>query len=109
MHPARHHLDLERWRQVEPRPGRAGLRGRAPAGGRQRPVIGFVAWARTSTATTGIVWVSKYGRSWRAGAGDPSFGRAGIQVRMYVRDGRPERVVVARTLDAGVQYGEAAI
>jgi hypothetical protein len=83
-------------------------------GGRLRavasiPTIGFVAVGEDLNGDTGIVWVSKDGRSWRRAPADPIFGRAGIQVRMYAVTSGLNGVVVAGTLDAGVQYGEAAI
>ena len=73
------------------------------------PSIGFVAVGEDLKGDTGIVWVSKDGRTWSRAPADPSFGRVGIQVRMYAVTAGPTGVVVAGTLDAGVQYGEAAI
>lgn len=83
-------------------------------GGRMRavtsvPSIGFVAVGEDLGGDTGIVWVSKDGRTWQRAPADPIFGRVGIQVRMYAVSAGPNGVIAAGTLDAGVQYGEAAI
>ncbi|MGH2464396.1 MAG: hypothetical protein ACRDGI_02960 [Candidatus Limnocylindrales bacterium] len=83
-------------------------------GGRMRaiasvPSIGFVAVGEDLAGDTGIVWVSQDGRTWRRAPTDPIFGRVGIQVRIYAVTAGPSGVVAAGTLDAGVQYGEAAI
>jgi hypothetical protein len=90
------------------------LEGRIFDGGRLRavasvPSIGFVAVGEDLKGDTGIVWISKDGRSWQRTPADPIFGRVGIQVRMYAVTAGLGGVVVAGTLDAGVQYGEAAI
>jgi hypothetical protein len=84
------------------------------AGGRLRavasvPSVGFVAVGEDIAGDTGIVWVSKDGRTWNRAPADPSFGRVGIQVRMYAVTPGPSGVVAAGTLNAGVQYGDAAI
>jgi hypothetical protein len=83
-------------------------------GGRLRavasvPSLGFVAVGEDIAGDTGIVWVSKDGRAWQRASSDPIFGRVGIQVRMYAVTAGPNGVVVAGTVNAGVQYGEAAI
>ncbi|HLY15383.1 MAG TPA: hypothetical protein VKR24_13630 [Candidatus Limnocylindrales bacterium] len=83
-------------------------------GGRLRavasvPSIGFVAVGEDLKGDTAIVWVSKDGRTWNRAPSDPSFGRVGIQVRMYAVTAGPAGAVAAGTLDAGVQYGEVAI
>jgi hypothetical protein len=73
------------------------------------PSIGLVAVGEDLAGDTGIVWVSKDGRTWTRAPADPIFGRPGIQVRIYTVTAGPTGVVAAGTLDAGVQYGEAAI
>jgi hypothetical protein len=73
------------------------------------PSIGLVAVGEDLAGDTGIVWVSKDGRTWTRAPADPVFGRPGIQVRIYTVTAGPTGVVAAGTLDAGVQYGEAAI
>jgi hypothetical protein len=73
------------------------------------PSIGFVAVGEDLAGDTGIIWISKDGRSWTRAPTDPSFGRPGIQVRIYTVSAGPNGVIAAGTFDDGVQYGEAAI
>jgi hypothetical protein len=73
------------------------------------PSIGPVAVGEDLAGDTGIIWISKDGRSWSWVPTSPIFGRVGIQVRMYAVSPGPAGIVVAGTLDAGIQYGEAAI
>lgn len=94
------------WSRVADGPVFAGGRLRAVA---SIPSLGFVAVGEDIAGDTGIVWVSKDGRAWSRVPTDPIFGRVGIQVRMYAVTAGPSGVVVAGTLNAGVQYGEAAI
>jgi hypothetical protein len=84
------------------------------AGGRMRAVasvssIGFVAVGEDLAGDTGRVWTSKDGRAWTLVPSESIFGRPGIQVRMYDVTDSPSGVVVGGTINAGVQYGEAAI
>lgn len=73
------------------------------------PSIGFVAVGEDLAGDTGVIWLSRDGRTWTRAPADPSFGRAGIQVRVYAVTAGPNGVIAAGTIDAGVQYGEAAI
>ena len=73
------------------------------------PSIGLVAVGEDIAGDTGRIWTSKDGRTWSIVPTSPIFGRPGIQVRMYTVTRRPGGLVVGGTLDAGVQYGEAAI
>jgi len=73
------------------------------------PSIGLVAVGEDLAGDTGIVWVSPDGRTWKRAPADPTFGRPGIQVRIYTVTAGPNGVVAAGTLDAGVQYGEAVV
>ncbi len=84
------------------------------AGGRMRavanvPSIGFVAVGEDIAGDTGRVWTSRDGRAWTLVPSQPIFGRPGIQVRMYDVTDSPSGVLVGGTINAGVQYGEAAI
>ncbi len=88
--------------------------GAAFEGGRMRAIsyvasIGFVAVGEDLAGDTGIIWISKDGRTWNRAPADASFGRAGIQVRIYAVTAGPNGVVAAGTLNAGIQYGDAAI
>jgi len=73
------------------------------------PGIGFVAVGEDLAGDTGIIWISKDGRQWNRAPSDPSLGRPGIQVRIYAVTAGPNGAVAAGTIDAGVQYGQAAI
>ncbi len=94
------------WSRVPDGPVFVGGRLRAVA---SVPSLGFVAVGEDIAGDTGIVWVSKDGRTWNRVPADPIFGRVGIQVRMYTVTAGPNGAVVAGTLNAGVQYGDAAI
>ena len=73
------------------------------------PSIGLVAVGEDISGDTARIWTSKDGRNWTLVPSDPIFGRPGIQVRMYAVTAGPAGVVVAGTIDTGMQYGDAAI
>ncbi len=83
-------------------------------GGRMRaianvPSIGLVAVGEDIAGDTGRIWTSKDGQTWSIVPTSATFGRPGIQVRMYTVTPGPAGVVIGGTIDTGVQYGEAAI
>ena len=73
------------------------------------PSIGLVAVGEDIAGDTGRIWTSKDGQTWSIVPTSATFGRPGIQVRMYTVTPGPAGVVVGGTIDTGVQYGEAAI
>jgi hypothetical protein len=73
------------------------------------PGVGLVAVGEDIAGDTGIIWLSKDGRTWTRAPADPTFGRTGIQVRIYTVTAGPAGVVAAGTLNEGIQYGAAAV
>ncbi len=73
------------------------------------PSIGFVAVGEDLAGDTGIVWLSPDGRTWSRAPADATFGRPGIQLRIYSVTVGPNGVVAAGTLTEGLQYGAAAV
>jgi hypothetical protein len=73
------------------------------------PGIDLVAVGEDIAGDTGIIWLSKDGRTWTRAPTDPTFGRTGIQVRIYTVTAGPAGVVAAGTLNEGIQYGAAAV